>query len=123
MRVRPASLNNYSTYPFTYIVPLGVIASLIAIFIWNRSAQPVKAFLASCLYLFFMLAGACWGVYPTLLPATTGADRDITLTRAISGSHALSVGLVWWSLGMVLAVGYAVFVYSRFKGKVDVDAH
>jgi cytochrome d ubiquinol oxidase subunit II len=121
--VRPVSLNNYATYPFTYIVPVGVVASLIAIFFWNKSAQPVKAFLASCLYLFFMLAGACWGVYPTLLPATTGAGRDITLNRAISGPHALSVGLIWWSFGMLLAVGYAVFVYSRFKGKVDIGAH
>ena len=69
-----------------------------------------------------MLAGACWGVYPTLLPATTGSDRDITLARAISGPHTLAVGLAWWSFGMTLAVAYVVFVYSRFKGKVDADA-
>src|SRR6266581_3129701 len=63
--VRPASLNNYYRYPFTFIVPIGVLASLAAIWFFNRNAQPVKAFLASCTYLFFMLAGACWGVYPT----------------------------------------------------------
>jgi cytochrome d ubiquinol oxidase subunit II len=67
-----------------------------------------------------MLAGACWGVYPSLLPATTGIERDITLTGALSGPHTLSVGLVWWTIGMILAAGYFVFVYSRFKGKVDV---
>ena len=121
--VRPASVNNYTAYPVTYIVPIGVVASLIAVFFWNKTARPVKAFLASCLYLFFMLAGACWGVYPTLLPATTGPERDITLTRAISGPHTLSVGLAWWTFGMALAIGYTVFVYSRFKGKVDADAH
>jgi cytochrome d ubiquinol oxidase subunit II len=123
IHVRPASLNNYAAYPVTYIVPVGVVASLIAVFFWNKTAQPVKAFLASGLYLFFMLAGACWGVYPTLLPATTGAERDITLARAISGPHTLSVGLAWWSFGMVLAIGYTVFVYSRFKGKVVAGAH
>jgi cytochrome d ubiquinol oxidase subunit II len=123
IHVRPESLDNYAAYPATYIVPLGVVASLIAVYFWNKNASPVKAFLASCLYLFFMLAGACWGVYPTLLPATTGADHDITLTRAISGPHTLSVGLAWWSFGMILAVGYTVFVYSRFKGKVDAGAH
>ena len=74
--VRPASLDNYFQLPVTFVVPVGVIA-----FAGRhsgsgtRKAQPVKAFLASCLYLFFMLAGACWGLYPTLLPATTGADR------------------------------------------------
>jgi cytochrome d ubiquinol oxidase subunit II len=117
--VRPASLNNYYAYPVTFIVPVGVVASLAALWFWNRNAQPVKAFLASSVYLFFMLAGACWGVYPTLLPATTGAANDITLTRAISGPHTLSVGLAWWTFGMALAVAYVVFVYSRFKGKAD----
>ena len=117
--VRPASLNNYFRYPFTFIVPVGVVASLAALWFWNRNAQPVKAFLASSVYLFFMLAGACWGVYPTLLPATTGAANDITLTRALSGPHTLSVGLAWWTFGMALAVAYVVFVYSRFKGKAD----
>src|SRR6201987_2237199 len=117
--VRPASLDNYYHYPFTFIVPVGVLASLGGIWFFNRGHQPVKAFLSSGLYLFFMLAGACWGVYPTLLPASTGADRDITLARALSGPHTLSVGLAWWLFGMTLALAYIVFVYSRFKGKVD----
>ena len=95
---------------------------------WSASGSGIarrsrsRRFSASCLYLFFMLAGACWGLYPTLLPATTGADHDITLARAISGPHTLAVGLVWWIFGMALAVGYVVFVYSRFKGKVDAHA-
>ena len=95
--------------------------SLATLWLFNRKAQPVKAFLSSCLYLFFMLAGACWGLYPTLLPATTGAANDITLSRAISGPHTLAVGLVWWGFGMVLAIGYIVFVYSKFRGKVDLN--
>src|ERR1035438_6060644 len=117
--VRPASLTNYYQYPVTFIVPVGVVASLAAIWLLNRNAHPVKAFLSSCLYLFFMLAGACWGLYPTLLPATTGANCDITLSRAISGPHTLAVGLVWWGFGMVLAIGCIVFVYAKFRGKVD----
>jgi len=119
--VRPASLNNYFQYPVTFIVPIGVVASLAAIWFFNRSAHSVLAFLSSSLYLFFMLAGACWGLYPTLLPATTGADRDITLLRAISGHHTLAVGLAWWAFGMALAVSYVIFVYTKFRGKVDLQ--
>jgi cytochrome d ubiquinol oxidase subunit II len=117
--VRPAGLNNYFNYPFTFVIPAGVVASLAGIWFLNRKVQPVKAFLSSCLYLFFMLAGACWSLYPTLLPASTGSDRDITLAKAISGPHTLAVGLVWWGFGMALAIGYVVFVYSKFRGKVD----
>jgi cytochrome bd ubiquinol oxidase subunit II len=117
--VRPQTLDNYYRYPFTFVVPVGVLASLAAIWVWNAKGQALKGFLASCVYLFFMLAGACWGLYPTLLPASTDSGLDITLARAISGPHTLKIGLVWWLFGMALAVGYVVFVYSRFRGKAD----
>jgi cytochrome d ubiquinol oxidase subunit II len=118
--VRPQSLENYVHYPFTFIVPVGVLASLIGVRLFNQQEKPVKAFLASSTYLFFMLAGACWGLYPTLLPSSTNPDLDITLQRALSGHHTLAIGLVWWLFGMTLAVAYVVFVYSRFKGKVEL---
>ncbi len=121
VNVRPQSLDNYFAHPITFAVPVGVIASLAGVWIFNRQQKAVSAFVSSCLYLFFMLAGACWGLYPTLLPATTGLDRDITLERALSGPHTLAIGLVWWTFGMAMAVGYVVFVYSRFKGKVDLQ--
>ncbi|HEU5350268.1 MAG TPA: cytochrome d ubiquinol oxidase subunit II [Terracidiphilus sp.] len=120
--VRPQSLDNYYKYPVTFIVPAAVLAALICIWFFNRVARPLQAFLSSCVYLFSMLAGACWGVYPVLLPATTGAQNDITLQRAISGPHTLRVGLVWWTFGMAFAIAYIVFVYSHFKGKVDPEA-
>ncbi len=121
--VRPETLQNYYRHPVTFIVPVGVIASLAGIWLWNRKGAPVKAFLASSAYLFFMLAGACWGLYPTLLPSSARSGYDITLDKAISGPHTLAVGLVWWLFGMTLAVGYVVFVYSRFRGKADASGH
>ena len=118
--VRPQTLDNYYRYPVTFIVPVGVLVSLAGILFFNRKEQPVRAFLSSSAYLFFMLAGACWGLYPTLLPASTESSLDITLQRALSGPHTLRVGLAWWLFGMTLAVCYVVFVYSRFRGKADV---
>ncbi|MGP8175205.1 MAG: hypothetical protein ACLP7O_11760 [Terracidiphilus sp.] len=31
-------------------------------------------------------------------------------------------GVAWWSFGMLLAIGYIVFVYGKFRGKVDLRA-
>jgi len=118
--VRPQSVNNYFNYPVAFAIPVGVVVSLALIVLFNKQGKPLTAFLASCFYLFFMLAGACWSLYPTLLPASTGSQFDITLTRAISGHYALVVGLVWWAFGMALAISYHIFVYSRFKGKAEI---
>ncbi|WP_420237897.1 cytochrome d ubiquinol oxidase subunit II [Telmatobacter bradus] len=119
--VRPQSLNNYFNYPVSFAIPVGVVATLALIFFFNKKGSPLAAFLSSAFYLFFMLAGACWSLYPTLLPATTGAQYDITLNRAISGPYTLAVGFVWWVVGMALAISYHVFVYSRFRGKAVVS--
>jgi cytochrome bd ubiquinol oxidase subunit II len=67
-----------------------------------------------------MLVGAATALYPRLLPSSGDASRDITIQKALSGPHALRVGLVWWAFGMCLAVMYFVIVYRMFKGKVSL---
>ena len=119
--VRPASLNNYFNYPFTFVVPVGVVASLAGIWLFNpqgAAGEGVSLFLPlSVLHAGRARAGA---FIPRCCPRLPARLNDITLSRAISGPHTLAVGLVWWSFGMALAVGYVVFVYSRFRGKVDL---
>jgi cytochrome d ubiquinol oxidase subunit II len=41
---------------------------------------------------------------------------------ALAGSHTLQIGLVWWSVGMALALFYAAVSYWLFRGKVAQDA-
>ena len=120
--VRPATLDNYFRYPFTFVIPAGVVACMAGIWFFNRGRQPLRAFLASCGYLIFMVGGACWALYPTLLPATSGAANDITIERALSGPYTLAVGLIWWAFGIALAIAYFTFVYRKFRGKVVVTA-
>jgi cytochrome d ubiquinol oxidase subunit II len=68
-----------------------------------------------------MLVGAAASLYPRLLPSSSDPARDLTVTNAISGPYTLRVGLVWWAVGMVLAVGYFVVIYRMFRGKVTLD--
>ena len=118
---RTDMLNNYRNYPVLFIVPLMVLLSLLGIIYFIRKSADRNAFACSCAYLAIMLVGAAIGLYPRLLPATTGAANDITVENALSGPHTLHVGLIWWSFGMLLAVGYFIFVYRMFRGKVSLD--
>jgi cytochrome bd-type quinol oxidase subunit 2 len=31
------------------------------------------------------------------------------------------VGTIWWSIGMVLAIAYFIYVYRSIRGKVTVE--
>ena len=116
---RPSSLHNYQEHTAAIIAPATVAIGLVIVRLALRAEQPLAAFLGSCVYLCAMFCGAAAGLYPALLPATTGSDRDITIARALAGPHAIRVGLVWWAFGMILAAIYFVVVYRMFRGKVS----
>ena len=118
LAIRPEVLTNYRSYPVLYLIPLLVALSLMAMFLHGRRKNDKAAFLASSAYLVFMLVGAAAAVYPNLLLSTTDPARNITIYNAAAGSYSLSFGLIWWSFGMALAVGYFVFIYRMFRGKV-----
>jgi cytochrome d ubiquinol oxidase subunit II len=120
--IRPSALDNYKAHPALFIIPLTVVATLIAALSLTKQRKAVAAFVASSLYLVFMLVGAAVGLYPTLLPSSSDPSRDITIARAITGPHSLHVGLVWWSVGMAIALVYFVTSYRLFRGKVSAEA-
>jgi cytochrome bd ubiquinol oxidase subunit II len=119
--IRPELLSNYRQYPILFIVPVAVAASLAAMFGFRRRGNDKAAFLASSTYLVFMLVGAAAAVYPNLLLSTTDPALNITVHNAATGSYALSIGLIVWIPGMILALGYFVFIYRMFRGKVSVE--
>ena len=119
MVARPGSVQNYRMYPAALLAPTAVAFSLIAMARAIQLKRSLPAFLASCAYLCAMFCGAVAGLYPALLPATSGPDHDITIDRALAGPHTIRVGLVWWGFGICLAVLYFVIVYRMFRGKVS----
>ncbi|HEY6252135.1 MAG TPA: cytochrome d ubiquinol oxidase subunit II, partial [Candidatus Angelobacter sp.] len=120
--LRPDLLNNFEKFPVLFLAPLMVAASLIGMFLFQRKSAEKAAFLCSSAYLIFMLVGAAVAVYPNLLSSTTDAALNITVYNAASGRHSLSIGLIWWGFGMALAVGYFVFIYRMFRGKVAAES-
>jgi cytochrome d ubiquinol oxidase subunit II len=119
---RPNSLENYRAHPIAFLAPLLVIAGLAIIRFALQKKASLAAFRGSCVYLAAMLAGAAAGLYPVLLPAVGNQGQDITVTRALAGPHVLRVGIVWWSLGILLALLYFGILYWLFRGKVEQQA-
>jgi cytochrome bd ubiquinol oxidase subunit II len=119
--VRPGLKANYESFPIGFLIPILVFASLAFMLIWTRKGEELKAFLASCLYITGMLVGAVFALYPVVLPASTDPARNLTIYNSAAGHHGLSVGFAWWVLGMILVVGYFVFVYRMFRGKVQLE--
>jgi len=118
--IRPELVANYRAAPVGFIIPLAVFGSIFAMFIFGRKGNDLGAFLASSLYLAFMLVGAVFALYPVILPAVD-PRYNLTIQNSVTSSYALAVGLCWWSVGIVLAIAYFVFIYRMFRGKVKLS--
>jgi cytochrome d ubiquinol oxidase subunit II len=118
LSIRPRVLDNFRAYPWGWIIPLLVVGALAAMPLYRRQGKDRHAFLASTAYIAGMLGGAAFALYPTLLPASTDPAYSLTIHNAKTGAYSLRVGLIWWSLGIVLAIGYFTFLYRSFRGKV-----
>ncbi len=120
--VRPGILANYTNHPAWLVIPAAVAGSLAWMFIARRRGNYRQAFVASALYIIAMLVGAAVALYPIVLPASTDPARSLTIYNAATGQRSLALGLIWWSIGMAIALGYFVFVYRMFRGKVSGQA-
>lgn len=117
--IRPDIVSNYREHKIGILIPIVVVASL-AVMLWaNPKGKEKLAFVASSLYITFMLVGAAFGLYPMVLPARDH-QYDLTIYNTAAGGHGLSVGLAWWTLSATLAIGYFVFFYRMFRGKVQL---
>ena len=116
--VRPQLLDNYRAGPVGWIIPVAVALGLAGVLYFTRSGHERNAFLSSCLYIVAVLCGAAFALYPNLLPSSNNPANAINVYNAAAGSQSLAIGLIWWSIGMAIAIGYFILVYTLFKGKV-----
>lgn len=119
--IRPALLHNYQNHVLGFAIPAAVYTALAVMIRAIRKRREKTAFIASSVYIVGMLVGAAYALYPVVLPASTDPAYSITIHNAAAGRHGLEVGLVWWLLGMILALGYFFFVYRMFRGKVRLE--
>jgi cytochrome d ubiquinol oxidase subunit II len=120
--VQPMVLDNYKQHAIGCLIPVVVLGSLGVMIYAIRKGQDKLAFVGSALYIVGMLVGAAFALYPVVLPASTDpAHRSLTIYNTAAGRHGLTVGLTWWMLGMVLALGYFTLLYRMFRGKVRLE--
>jgi cytochrome bd ubiquinol oxidase subunit II len=120
--IRPAVVDNYKHHAVGLVIPVIVFGSLAVMMHAMIRHYEKIAFVASSAYIVGMLVGAAFALYPVVLPASTDPARSLTIYNAAAGQHGLAVGFIWWTLGMILALGYFFFVYRMFRGKVRLES-
>ena len=119
--IRPTVLDNYKQHVIGFLIPAVVYGALALMIYAIRKGQDKVAFVGSALYIVGMLVGAAFALYPVVLPSSSDPALNLTIYNTAAGQHGLTVGLTWWILGIVLALGYFTLLFRMFKGKVRIE--
>ena len=119
--IRPGVLDNYKHHAIGFLIPVLVFVALAVMMHGMLKRADKMAFVASALYIVGMLVGAAFALYPVVLPSSSDPALSLTIYNTAAGEHGLTVGLTWWILGMILALGYFTLLFRMFKGKVRLE--
>ncbi len=116
----PHVRGNFETYSWGYLFLLAGVIGLAGMMYFNRRGRDAHAFASSATFICGMMGATAFALFPNLLPASTDPGFSLTAFNSATHEYGLRVGLVWWSIGIVLALGYFAFVFRIHRGKVKV---
>jgi cytochrome bd ubiquinol oxidase subunit II len=117
-RVRPELFSGMTSKPIAWLGLAGVIAGAVAIFTGLRGKKELRAVIGSSLFIAgLMIAGAA-SVFPIMLRSTLAPENSLSAYQNAAAGHGLVIALIWWPIAFILAVGYFLFIYRYYIGKV-----
>lgn len=88
-----------------------------------RGSNDFRPFLGSVVFIVGILGAMAGTLFPDLIISRIDPANTLTAYNSATSMYGLQIGLVWWIIGMILVVGYFVFVYKNLAGKVSAQAH
>lgn len=116
--LRPAVWQNYGLAPWGYLFPLVGGLGMAGMLFANLAHKDELAFVSSATFIIGMLGSTAFGMYPDLLPAIANPHLSLTVHNASADAYGLTVGVAWWSPGIVLALAYLAYVFLSLRGKI-----
>src|SRR5919107_1822725 len=116
----PEMLSSFYEHPWGFVFPALAVAGLALVGYFGFRRRDRAAFLSSGAYIAGMMASTVFAIYPNVLPAVE-PENNLTVYNASGSTYGLTVGLIWWSIGMVLAAIYFILIDRLFRGKVSLE--
>ena len=117
----PHLSDDFKSNPVLFVVPLLTFLSIANVPRLASKRKYLRAFIFSSLTISLMLILVAIESYPTLLISTINPQYNIDIYNAASSNKSLQIMLIITAIGSPLVLGYTIFVYRTFRGKVKLD--
>ena len=117
----PHLTDRFAENPALFIVPVLGFLSIANIPRLITKRKFLQAFIFSSLTIAFLLATVAIELYPTLIRSTLDPANSLTVYNAAASEKSLGIMLLIAVIGTPMVLGYTIFVYRTFRGKVQLD--
>ncbi|WP_224483423.1 cytochrome d ubiquinol oxidase subunit II [Robertkochia aurantiaca] len=117
----PHLSDDFKENPSLFLVPVLTFLSIANVPRLASKKRYRLAFFFSSLTISLGLVLVAIELYPTLLISSLDPAYNITIYNAASSMKSLRIMLTIVAIGGPLVLGYTIFVYRTFKGKVKLD--
>ncbi len=120
--VRPALFTEMMSRPLAWLAVLTAILGSIAVVAGQRRGRELLSFMGGCAFIAGLLGAAAASVFPVMLHSTFDPAFSLTAHAGAVAGRGLGLAILWWPIAMALSIGYSVFVFRQFRGKVSLAA-
>ncbi len=106
--------------PLFWILFILMLIAIIYIPVALKSEKFGRAFFSSSLTIACMIGLMAISLFPRLVPSLTDLNNSLTIYNASSTERTLFTMLIIALIGMPFVIGYTIFIYRAFKGKVQL---
>jgi len=123
-QIQPLVFTNLLSRPWSLGFVVLMFAGFFGVFHFLKREQErdLAAFLSSSAFLLGVLGATMTGNYPFWLRSTLDPAHGLSAENAAAKMHALQVGVVWWTIGILLIGAYFVHLFRSFRGKACAGA-
>ncbi len=117
--VQPVLFQRLLERPWIWPLLFVMLGGLAAVYRSLARRRELSAFLGSSVFIFGMLATTAAQMFPTILPSTIDPAYSLTAWNAANGPKGLLIGFAWWVPAIILAIGYFVYLFRSFRGRIS----
>lgn len=104
----------------TWIFLILLFGSILYIPVALKGQKFMLAMVSSSVMIASMFTVAAVSLFPRLVPASNDLSLSLTIYNASSTPLTLYTMLIIALIGMPIVIGYTIFIYRVFKGKVEL---
>jgi cytochrome d ubiquinol oxidase subunit II len=117
----PQRLENFRAHPALWAVPGLAAASLGLTGFFLRKGDALRSFIFSSGTVIGLMGLLGASIFPALVPAAGDKGAGLTLSNASSSPLTLRTMLIIAAAGLPFVIGYTIWIYRTFKGKVKAQ--